>query len=76
MSIRAAVDHIRYRHLLDAYVDRELADHELTRRVAEHVDRCPLCRDTAHTTRVVKHRLSLRRFLPTQHQTRVRREES
>jgi anti-sigma factor RsiW len=76
MSIRIAIEHLRYRRFLDAHVDGELADQARARRVADHVDRCPMCREAAHTTEVVKHRLSLRRFLPTHQRARVRREES
>jgi anti-sigma factor RsiW len=76
MSIRPAIEHLRYRRFLDAHVDGELADPAHARRVADHVDGCPMCRDAARTTEVVKHRLSLRRFLPTHQRIRVRREGS
>ena len=74
MSIRAAIQHLRYRRFLDAHVDGELADPTHARRVADHVRRCPMCRDAAGVTGVVKQRLSRRRFLPTHQRTRVRRE--
>ncbi|MGE0139353.1 MAG: hypothetical protein AB7R77_16175 [Ilumatobacteraceae bacterium] len=75
MSVWTAIEHLHYRRYLDAHVDGELADPAHACRVADHVDRCPICRDAAHTTEVVKHRLSLRRFLPTHQRTRSRREE-
>lgn len=74
MSMLGLLEHVRYRRFLDAHVDGELADPAHARRVAEHVARCPMCGDAADATAVIKHRLSLRRFLPTHTRTRVPRE--
>ncbi|MGD9701204.1 MAG: hypothetical protein AB7Q42_12720 [Acidimicrobiia bacterium] len=74
MSMLGRIEHLRYRRYLDAHVDGELADAELDRRVALHVERCPMCGQAARVTAVVKHRLSLRRFLPTRTRTHARRE--
>ncbi len=74
MSMLGMVEHLRYRRYLDAHVDGEVTDPNLARRVAEHIARCPMCGHDAHTTTVLKHRLSLRRFLPTHTRTRARRE--
>ncbi len=74
VSLRRPIEHLRYRRYLDAHVDSEL-DAELAGRVAVHVADCPMCTGAANTTAVVKHRLSLRRFLPSHSARRVRREE-
>jgi anti-sigma factor RsiW len=72
--MRRRIEHMRYRRYLDAHVDGEL-DAELAGRVADHVENCPMCTGAANTTAVVKHRLSLRRLLPSHTAHRVRREE-
>lgn len=74
MSLSGLFEHLRYRRFLDAHVDGELTNPAQAGRVAAHVARCPMCGDAARTTAVLKHRLSLRRFLPTHTTTRVRRE--
>ncbi len=76
MSMLGLIEHLRCRRFLDAHVDGELADSDVARRVAEHVDRCPMCGHAARTTAVLKHRLSLRRFLPTHTRTRLGREDN
>jgi hypothetical protein len=62
------IDHVRFRRFVDAHVDGEL-DGRLSRRVADHVVRCPVCVGTAQFTIVLKRHLSLRRLLPS-HVTR------
>ena len=75
MSVRRRVDHLRLRRYLDAYVDGEIDDSRLAHDMADHVAHCPMCAATARTTTVVKHRLSLRRFLPSHTATRARQED-
>jgi anti-sigma factor RsiW len=65
MSVLGRVEHLRYRGYLDAHVDGELDDSRLAHAVVDHVTRCPMCDRAARTTMVVKHRLSLRRLLPS-----------
>lgn len=62
--MRGRLEHLRYRRYLDAYVDQEL-EGDLSARVGRHVRSCEMCAAAARTTQVVKHRLSLRRFLPS-----------
>jgi anti-sigma factor RsiW len=73
--MRRRIEHMRYRRYLDAHVDGELGA-ELAGRVADHVANCPMCSGAANATALVKHRLSLRRFLPSHTAHRVPREEN
>ncbi|MEJ7562587.1 MAG: hypothetical protein WKF45_08705 [Ilumatobacteraceae bacterium] len=75
MSVLRRVEHLRYRGYLDAHVDGELDDSRLAHAVVDHVTRCPMCDRAARTTMVVKHRLSLRQFLPSHAANRVQRDE-
>ncbi len=64
MALRRMIEHVMTRRYLDAYVDDEIIDPALAKRVGRHIAECPMCNAHANTTTVVKHRLSLRRFLP------------
>ncbi|CAN5433200.1 hypothetical protein BH18ACT3_BH18ACT3_08800 [soil metagenome] len=75
MSVLRRVEHLRFRGYLDAHVDGELDESRLAHAVADHVTRCPTCAGAARTTRVVKHRLSLQRFVPSHAAIGERRDE-
>jgi anti-sigma factor RsiW len=64
MALRRIIEHVMTRRYLDAHVDDEITDPALAEKVARHISECPMCSAHADTTTVVKHRLSLRRFLP------------
>lgn len=64
MALRRMIEHVRTGRYLDAYVDGEITDPALADKVARHIAACPMCSADADITSVLKHRLSLRRFLP------------
>ncbi len=66
------LDHLRYRRLVDAYVDGEL-DGELRLRVDDHVSVCPMCGREARMTVHVKHSLACRHGIPERAVDRMRR---
>jgi anti-sigma factor RsiW len=76
MGLRQMIEHAMTRRHLDAYVDNEIVDPALAEKVARHIAACPVCNADAETTSVVKHRLSLRRFLPRHASNRTTPNES